>query len=510
LPAQFNESKLIASSSYNLFVCGIVIVPLVYFLGSDSNFLLGRVLLQAMGILWCSAFNVLALVGPKLLTLWRQYHHQHRQQQRDKHAQVQMQNQVHKMDGSPASGFGPRTGGNEVKGGGYITSSFLQPPPPQPMHGADGQVRAPGTLPGRPSAHGVSALPAAGSAQTVRSLNPRSGARSMGGADDDLDRGVGAVGGIASSRNALQSPRVVLGEDLILAGGGVLSASGARSRAYAGVGDMASSSPASPRAPVPFPISVNPNLPAGSMSNALRTAGVPPSSSGRRATAPRIRAPPSFVLAAREAERRSSAAATAAAAAAATAATGTPTTTTTAHPSALTSLTSPSLRADASAIELDSVNHLRYYVSSDDVVALAPAAPAPAPAPPAAHSRRSSSRLPPPPLSAIAVAVPLPSSSSDGAGVDDIDLLSPTRRPSSPSAPVTTGTSMSPEVGVGLDAEQPPSPSPPAQQVQPPQTPDHSSAGLPGAIGSSVHTRAGTLPLAHRLYIHHAAPTSQP
>jgi hypothetical protein len=71
---QFNESKLIAASSYNLFFCCIIIVPLCYFLGDKSSFLVGKLILQGGGILWCSAFNVVALIGPKILLLWRLHH----------------------------------------------------------------------------------------------------------------------------------------------------------------------------------------------------------------------------------------------------------------------------------------------------------------------------------------------------------------------------------------------------------------------------------------------------
>ena len=63
--------QLIAASVYNVFFCSLIVVPLLFFLGSSSDFLVGRVVLQAIVILWCSAFPVLALMAPKLLLLWR-------------------------------------------------------------------------------------------------------------------------------------------------------------------------------------------------------------------------------------------------------------------------------------------------------------------------------------------------------------------------------------------------------------------------------------------------------
>jgi hypothetical protein len=67
----FVPFQLIAASVYNVFFCCLIVVPLLFFLGSSSDFLVGRVVLQAIVILWCSAFPVLALMAPKLLLLWR-------------------------------------------------------------------------------------------------------------------------------------------------------------------------------------------------------------------------------------------------------------------------------------------------------------------------------------------------------------------------------------------------------------------------------------------------------
>ena len=66
VPDRFNESKMIAASVYNVFFCSIIVVPLTFFLGSSSEFMVGRLVLQSLVILWCAAFNVAALLIPKL------------------------------------------------------------------------------------------------------------------------------------------------------------------------------------------------------------------------------------------------------------------------------------------------------------------------------------------------------------------------------------------------------------------------------------------------------------
>ena len=61
--------QLIAASCYNVAFCSILVVPLMFFLGSSSEFLVGRLVLAGLMILWCSAFNVAALMLPKLALL---------------------------------------------------------------------------------------------------------------------------------------------------------------------------------------------------------------------------------------------------------------------------------------------------------------------------------------------------------------------------------------------------------------------------------------------------------
>src|SRR5688572_23247075 len=70
---QFNESKLISLSVYNTFFCSVIVIPLLFFLGASSDFLVGRVVLLALVILWSSAFIVLLLMVPKLRILARSY-----------------------------------------------------------------------------------------------------------------------------------------------------------------------------------------------------------------------------------------------------------------------------------------------------------------------------------------------------------------------------------------------------------------------------------------------------
>ena len=69
VPSQFNEAKTIAASVYNVFFCSVIVVPLTFFLGSSSEFMVGRIVLQALVILWCALFTVLALILPKVLLL---------------------------------------------------------------------------------------------------------------------------------------------------------------------------------------------------------------------------------------------------------------------------------------------------------------------------------------------------------------------------------------------------------------------------------------------------------
>jgi hypothetical protein len=63
--------QLIAASVYNVAFMSVTIVPLMFFLGSSSDFLVGRVVLQTLAILWISTFNVAALMVPKFLLLVR-------------------------------------------------------------------------------------------------------------------------------------------------------------------------------------------------------------------------------------------------------------------------------------------------------------------------------------------------------------------------------------------------------------------------------------------------------
>lgn len=63
--------QLIAASVYNVIFCCLVGVPMLWLLSDSSTFVDGRLVLESALILWCAAFDVTALIGPKLVLLWQ-------------------------------------------------------------------------------------------------------------------------------------------------------------------------------------------------------------------------------------------------------------------------------------------------------------------------------------------------------------------------------------------------------------------------------------------------------